>query len=725
MSWNSPEDAMPWVGLYVCVASLICTLAMAADAFQGFRQWKLWFPCNFFTINAASITLIAIALKLPVDLTTDVPGSFDLSTAKYVSVMFLVTMLANFLPSLGLMDDKELLMNIVALGILIISIVVNVWIQFSTGEAFSTLDQILVVMIPLTLPLSIALTVPALRRILEHRYKELHSELYSLPLNGQHMKFSYKELIRYVRKYWMMAKTGNPQFAIACSPISSALGVICPLLVLYSFIILSGQIRSGFWYGESNYRGSIYLIIYVQSIGVVVASIAPIFRCLTTISYYNLSKKWSKNHLNVFRIEKHWVQTLQQWKRSHFRSHIPGRHCKIVFHYVKNIILNIIIGIQMTVVVICKVICLVPRSFLILLSCCCYFCKSVLRRFKQERHASNSNARSDIQEYTGYVLQIEEEAKLSKRLLRNTLKSITRLLHESQKKEPISLIKLLQKSTGFNGIVEFDNGQVPPLHSEETPNSWSLVVVTLTAIAIALPSTAHNQVKGLLSSMREGLQIIRHIEESLNENSDLVNARNVGRRLWTEVEVRWLQIDLQKMARKGKSSKEILNWLCDESVKNVILFKIHNKRSIDDSFHKFIVASSMYKISQTTLFHCNGQEHWPNDEELFEWISTIIADILCACFTNLPRVIKMKCHHDAIEKREDSIRTAAQLLGRSKKILKILKARQLPNLDVNSMAYIDKWKALQKSELPSYASLNQVQPVYLSPNEPVIVNIGV
>lgn len=309
-------------------------------------------------------------------------------------------------------------------------------------------------------------------------------------------------------------------------------------------------------------------------------------------------------------------------------------------------------------------ICLVPRSLLILFSCC-YFCKSVLRGFKQEPHASNSNARSYIQEYTGYVLQIEEEAKLSKRLLRNTLKSITRLLHESQKKEPINLIKLLHKSTGFNGIVEFDNGQVPPLHSEETPNSWSLVLVTLTAIAIALPSTANDQVKGLLSSMREGLQIVRYVEESLNENSDLVNARNVGRRLWTEVEVyrRWLQIDLQKMARKGKSSKEILNWLCDESVKNVILFKIRNKRSIDDSFHKFIVASSMYKISQTTLFHCNGQEHWPDDEALFEWISTIIADILCACFTNLPHVIKMKCHHDTIKKREDSIRTAAQLLG--------------------------------------------------------------
>ncbi|CAH1442188.1 unnamed protein product [Lactuca virosa] len=93
----------------------------------------------------------------------------------------------------------------------------------------------------------------------------------------------------------------------------------------------------------------------------------------------------------------------------------------------------------------------------------------------------------------------------------------------------------------------------------------------------------------------------------------------------------------------------------------------------------------MYKISQTILLHWNEQENWPTDEELFELISTIITDLLCACFTNLPHVITMKCHDDAIEKREDSNRTAAQLVGRSKKILKMLKKRQLPNLDMESM----------------------------------------
>ncbi|GKA59630.1 hypothetical protein Tco_0758943 [Tanacetum coccineum] len=140
-------------------------------------------------------------------------------------------------------------------------------------------------------------------------------------------------------------------------------------------------------------------------------------------------------------------------------------------------------------------------------------------------------------------------------LSRNALKSINQLLSKSKKNEPGNLIKLLKKSTGFKGVLEFDNDQVPPLHSEETKNSWSLVVVTLTAIVVALPNTANNHGEGLITSMREGLQIVRNIEECLNADSDLVKTRKAARRVWTQVEVyrKWLQIDLQKKAHDGKT----------------------------------------------------------------------------------------------------------------------------------------------------------------------------
>ncbi|KAJ0620345.1 hypothetical protein HanHA300_Chr00c1106g0840221 [Helianthus annuus] len=170
---------------------------------------------------------------------------------------------------------------------------------------------------------------------------------------------------------------------------------------------------------------------------------------------------------------------------------------------------------------------------------CCFilmvfrYLQAIFERFKKESNASDNNARSEIEKYASYILQVEDEAKISKKLLQNMLDSMNRILQESKKKEPLNLINLLEKSTGFKGVVAFDNDQVPPLYLEETHNSWSLVVVTLTAIAVALPHVANDHVKGLLSSIREGLHIMKHIEESLNTNADLVKARKSARWLWT------------------------------------------------------------------------------------------------------------------------------------------------------------------------------------------------
>ncbi|PWA68627.1 hypothetical protein CTI12_AA304820 [Artemisia annua] len=694
---TDPKDAMPWVGLYVAGASLTCTLAMAADAFQGFRHWKLWFPNKFFALNTVSITLIAIAMKLPVDLTTSTTktragllrneGDWE---AKWVSIAFLVTMLANFLPSLGLMNDKELLVNMVAWSILLITITVNVAIQISAGFLDPTF--FLLLSFPILCVFSVAFTVPASRRILEHRYKELHG-LASYP---QEIKFSYEELEHNVKKYWMMAETGNPQFAIACSEVASAFGFIGLFLCYISLVVLSGSYPAQY----SDYNWSLKVIVGIQSVGVFVGSIAPAFRCFAAINCFELSKKWSVNHLNIFKVGEHWTQRLQFWKRSHVRSHIPGRHCKIVFHITKNLILNICIALQIMVVIF--------SDHNLLLLVFLQVVKKVLQKGSK-------------------CIQQQYDAKLSERISRNALKAINKLLSKSEKNEPGNLIKLLKKSIGFKGVLEFHNDQVPPLHSEETKNSWSLVVVTLTAIVVALSNTADDHGEGLIASMREGLRIVRDIEKCLNANSDLVKTRKAARRVWTQIEVyrKWLQIDLQKKAHEGKTSKEILEWLRDEAVKIVIQLKSGKRRRMDDSHYMFIVASSMYRVSQTILIHCSELENWPIDGQLLEWISNMIADILCACFTNLPCVIKMMCHHDEIEKREDIVRSAAQLLGRSKKILKILNTRQLPNIDVDSMAYIGNWHALPKSEIPNGAPLNPIQLAFPSPNESVIVNIGV
>ncbi|XP_071719464.1 uncharacterized protein [Rutidosis leptorrhynchoides] len=694
---KNPEDAMPWVGLYIAIASLVCILAMAGDALRGFWRWKYWFPNKYFTLNAVTLTLIAITMKLPVDLNSS--DSDSVSPAKIVSTMFLFIMLANFLPSLGLMNDNELQVNMLALGIMMITIHVNLWIQIVTLVVNLSPILLLTLIFPPIWVLSVALTVSASRRILEHKYKELHGSA----SNSQHINFSFKELEHIVKKYWTMAETGNPQFALASSEVASAFGVASSIIALLSVVVLIDMVVDTdlyiSWHDVADYKWSLKLIMIVQLVGVVVGCIAPIFRCFTSIGYFHISMKWSKKHINVFKVEKHWIQTLKYWKRSHVSSNIPGRYTKIIARFLRNITLNICIALQVMIVIMCKIICLVPRCLLILVSICWYILKLLWKSISFELTDYEINMRAEMEEFKGYVLQIEDDAKLTTRVVRNVLNSITRLLQESEKKSPRNLMKLLEDSKGFLGVVEFDDERVLPLIPGEFQNSWSLVVVTLTAIAIALPSISNDRVNDLLFSVSEGIYFVIHVEENLNPCEDLVKSRKASRRVGAEIDVyrTWLQIDLQKKARKGKRSKEILQWLGDEAAKN----KDSKNASLNHSFHKFIAAICMYRISQTLLLHYNAQPSWPTDMDVFERVRSLIADIFLACFTNLPRVIKMKCHHEAIEKRQDSIRTAAQILGKSKAILNLLQARQLPDIDMDSMAYIDKWRALSKNEILS------------------------
>ncbi|KAL8242437.1 hypothetical protein R6Q59_012739 [Mikania micrantha] len=185
---NSDRYSKPmvWIGIYIAIASLLCTLAMAADLLHGFRSKKLWFPCKYFSLNAASITVIAVAMKLPVDLTSPMPSYMDQET-KLGSLAFMCTMMANFLPSLASMDNKTLLANVTGFAILTITVIVNVCIQINTTVivgtrldgghfAYVNLDMfayiyVALIFVLLIIMISSSLTIPTSKEILEFKYQ--------------------------------------------------------------------------------------------------------------------------------------------------------------------------------------------------------------------------------------------------------------------------------------------------------------------------------------------------------------------------------------------------------------------------------------------------------------------------------------------------------------------------------------------------------------------------
>uniref|UniRef100_A0A251TFI5 Uncharacterized protein n=2 Tax=Helianthus annuus TaxID=4232 RepID=A0A251TFI5_HELAN len=208
-------------------------------------------------------------MKLPMDLTNDMSQYEELATKMYC-MTFLITMLANFLPSLGLMDDRELLTNMVALGIHMITIVVNIGIQF---DASTIVPEVATLIFPTLWPFSVAITVSATRKKLEREYKELQ------PFVSCHedKMFSFKEHKRNVKKCWMMVETRNPQFVIACSPVSSEFGVLCSIFACqristFSLSFYTVSDHPHIHFANSDYKWSLKYIVLVQSFGVVVGS---------------------------------------------------------------------------------------------------------------------------------------------------------------------------------------------------------------------------------------------------------------------------------------------------------------------------------------------------------------------------------------------------------------------------------------------------------------------
>ncbi|GJZ62662.1 hypothetical protein Tco_0618799 [Tanacetum coccineum] len=363
---NRYSEPMPWIGIYIVLASLICVLAIVADLLHGLRNKKLWFPCRYFTLNAASLSVISVAMKIPMDLNNSMPGNVD-QTAKLGSMAFMCTMMANFLPSLATMNGKELVTNILALGILVTTLVVNVCIQIKTGvvsyseaEHFNetvadvrrqspyifvyinrnrsiAIIYAAIVLVLLIIQTCSALIVLRSKQILELKYQAGHKTALNEQELQQPKRLSVEKLKLHVRNYWIMAGTGNPQFITACSSTSTATGVICSLSTVIHIILMIltiGSVRDH----KSDYKWSMLLILIIQFVGVVIGTIAPLSRCFASLSF-KLTIKWIRIHIKVFEVETYWTQKLFDWKHSSLPFSF-SRRWKIVIQNIKFLTLS-------------------------------------------------------------------------------------------------------------------------------------------------------------------------------------------------------------------------------------------------------------------------------------------------------------------------------------------------------------------------------------------------
>ncbi|XP_057511755.1 uncharacterized protein LOC130793905 [Actinidia eriantha] len=706
------SSPMPLIGTYVAAASLACSLAMAADVYHGFRNKKRWFPSKFFTLNAATLTLLGVAMKLSLDLSGSMPSFWD-QLAKLSSNAFMCTAIGNSMPSIGPMDNKEIVMNVAALVILAITVVVNVCIQLRTTVIYNFLIQHAIVMFFMLFLLLIlsftALTVPITKKYLDKIVSDEEPEDVG--------RLTIEKLKEDLRKYQMMAETGNPQFVIARSVTSATSGGICFSTALILALTWLGYFKTwpnrlwGFEFVkwepqgfESNYKWSSIMIAVIQSLGVGIGTISPVYRWLYAVKFKcSGSEGGSKSREDKFKVEDYWIQKLAHWKERPLAFQFGSKNFRKRVHLTKRGLLEFCIGIQIVIVVVSKSVHLftvfLARKFL----SCCRYCEGCRKKFKANDPEDERGSKLDLRRF---VLHLEGEEELPLQMMKNNSDATDNLIQMGKKKQPKYFIELLKNFTGIKGIAAFDSDHVPALFSEEPPNCWALPVVTLTTIAIALPNIKNHMVHQLLSGVREGLNYVALVEKNLDKGRNLVSIRNAADILWLEADMfcRWLDEDLQKISLEGKSSKENLGRLSDMAKNIVSEFKTNTNGNLEekpiDWPVKVIAANSMYRITKTILLELESSSG-QTDEDLFAQLSAMIADILGACLTNLPRVISMKCFCSAIEKREESVNRAAHLLGETEEILEMLQQHELSGLSPDQAAYLHEWRALIKQKNPS------------------------
>ncbi|XP_071701859.1 uncharacterized protein [Rutidosis leptorrhynchoides] len=647
---------MPWIGIYIASASILCIVAMMADLVHGFKSKKLWFPTKYFNLNAASLSVIAVAMKLPMDLNSIMPGAVD-QNAKIVSMAFMCTMMANLMPSLATMNNKTLVSNIIGLGILVITVVVNVCIQIRTGvlpysfddedfvishsvsnttmqeslkvveRATSTFAAITYVVVPLMflmMQTCSALAIITSKQILESKYKQVHE---SSLIDQRRVTSSIENLKQQVLNYWTMAESGNPQIIAACFATSSASGTLCLYNTCIMIRVMTWAIKY-LWDYNSDYKWSMVVILLVQAFGVLIGTIAPVGRCFTPLRFKDATSWYSGRMLSI---ESYWTKKLYDLKKR-------------------------------------------PSAII-----------------DEPSHVEGNEV-----VHTRFVLRFQDDMELTERTLKGITQSLNLCIQKGQRKKPSNLKMLINESRGFEGVVKYDNHHISSLPGIEYRNSWSLSLVTLTTIAICLPNIQKNMVERLLRGVSEGLAYVALVEESLNATDDYLSIQKAAKTLWLEVTVdhKWLGYELQTLSPQTDSIKQIilrLRYKADEYLNpHLNIFIPVESTDICNS----IYADLMYRITQTIILFYGTSIDQVNHEVLFVRLSSMISDILAACLTNLPQVIVMKCHTTEIEKREESVRAAAQLLGETTEIITILQARARPeSLDQDDLPFIDKWRA--------------------------------
>lgn len=126
-----------------------------------------------------------------------------------------------------------------------------------------------------------------------------------------------KKLEEDLIKFWMMAHCCNPQFVIRRSVTCTAPAAFClPGAMTLAEATLWSYLMPWSWsfklcVGDSDYKWSTIMVLFMQTVAVGVGPIAPAIRWFTAVKFW-WPTRGKNSHKWEFKAERYWIQLLVQ-----------------------------------------------------------------------------------------------------------------------------------------------------------------------------------------------------------------------------------------------------------------------------------------------------------------------------------------------------------------------------------------------------------------------------
>ncbi|KAK9138570.1 hypothetical protein Sjap_009164 [Stephania japonica] len=624
---NRYSTPVPYVGLYIAGATLVCLLLMLSDMIFSFRRRSLYLPCKLFAINSVTLTLLATASKLPVDLTTYMPSAID-QLSKLSSTAMVCVSICFLAPSFGINRRTESVTNLIALSLLVVTIVVNVCIQMYTGVIFSFIIGHALIMCCMMIMMFVLWFLTLNMEWTKKIVADTNQDLFK--------KGEAKSFFHQVKLWHVYSSITNPQYLLwTLSSLYGASTCMVCLTVLshaaYRSLVLH---KSELCKDVSDYGWSISIIVITQIVTVVVGGLGNVYRFTANIwmcSRYGLANL-KRNDYGVD------VERLALLFLAKKRGLVKVVSLIMLSRLLVKILLTIIIVFAFVIFLVISLLAgaIVVLPALVAVYKCCPACLTI------DSNVSLITSPWKV-ELKDHVLKVLDG--FPEKIMWICVKNVEKWMDASNTSSPNHLVQLLAKprSVPLQDLV----GMVQQIGLRVFPKGYKLSCLSLVVleriIAVSMP---YALARSILQAFDEAFEMVYYIDGKINVGS----SEEQRKRRLAKVLLEYKDVHLIKDDYVSTHS----NWSVSEAISLIKNERGPFEEPVGREMDVFVNFVSMREMEYTSI------------EELYAHLEQLFVVILHFFLSQFPIAVLKDVNESPIEVHEEKARFVLKLLCKLK-----------------------------------------------------------